>query len=64
MTTAGNFRSILTGKIDKSIADHAEQLIESRRDSIHEVGIQRGYLMALREIKEMMNETAREMNGA
>lgn len=57
-------RDLLHKKIIAQTEERAASFIESRNACIHEVGIQRGYLMALRDVLELSNEIEREMNEA
>lgn len=58
------FRDMLENYIKEAAADKASAFIESRNDSIHEVGINRGYLMALKDVLEWSQQIERTLNGA
>ena len=59
-----NFRNLLEVRIKEEVLDKGNSFVESRNDSIHEVGISRGYLMALKDVLEWSQEIARKINDA
>lgn len=58
-----NFRGHLELRVKEEILDRGNAFIESRNDSVHEVGIARGYLMALRDVLEWSQEVERKLNS-
>jgi hypothetical protein len=61
---SASFRDMLEKRIREEILERGTQLAESRNDSIHEIGIQRGYLAGLRDALEWSQEIERELNNA
>lgn len=58
------FIDMLETRIKEESLDRCGSFVESRNDSIHEVGINRGYLMALRDVLEWSQEIERKINDA
>jgi len=60
---SGKFRELLETRIREESSDRAAAFIESRNDSVHEVGISRGYLMALKDVLGWSIEIERKLNN-
>ena len=60
---SSKFRDLLEKQIGEEILEHGTRLAESQNDSIHWIGSERGYLMALRDVLEWSNKIERELNG-
>ena len=57
-------RDLLDARIKEEALEKGSAFVESRNDSIHEVGIARGYLMALKEVLTWSQEIERKINDA
>lgn len=58
-----NFREHLEKRIKEEALERGSAFVESRNDSIHEVGIARGYLVALHDVLLWSNEIERSLNS-
>lgn len=56
------FREMLEIRIREESLERGSAFVESRNDSIHEIGINRGYLMALKDVLEWSQEIERKLN--
>ncbi len=61
---SSKFREMLETKIREEALERGSAFVESRNDSIHEVGISRGFLMALSEVLNWSKEIERKLNDS
>jgi len=60
---SSKFRDMLETRIREEALERGDSFINSRNGDIHETGVQRGFLMALKEVLNWSQEIERKLNN-